>query len=253
MGSRISFILSVLTRYLPKTVVRKEKNLLGGKDEATIEEEEEVRGQLTVWLRCFVNIPLQVVPDVIVSHWHKVSLPTYCVWSVAESGPYDQNLTLALVSDNTVIPYNQIPPVVHERQSYLNLTCALSDENLSIDVRLVQGQRDSTGTAGYYLPIIFPNEFWNLRSQYIEINSTTPILPLQIVFQPMSYFKFQIFASMTHGFNEAAKQQGGVGNAETDEIKRMLVETNPYFLALTALVSMLHVLSVICLVYGRSD
>ena len=47
---------------------------------------------------------------------------------------------------------------------------------------------------------------------------------------------------MTAGFAEAAKQQGATGSAELDEIKRMLVETNPWFLALTALVSILHVL-----------
>lgn len=177
--------------------------------------------------------------------------PTLAFCPVIKLGPRGQNLTLALVSDNTVIPYNQIPPVVHERQSVQTWLALSSDEKLFPDVHLVQGQRDSTGTAGYYLPIVFPNEFWNLRSQYIEINSTTTILPLQIVFQPMSYFKFQLFTSMTHGFNEASKQQGGAGNAEIDEIKRMLVETNPYFLALTALVSMLHVLWVICLVYIR--
>lgn len=57
----------------------------------------------------------------------------------------------------------------------------------------------------------------------------------------MSWMKYQVFASMTHGFAEAAKQQGG-GNAEIDEIKRMLLETNPWFLALTGIVSLLHVL-----------
>jgi hypothetical protein len=59
----------------------------------------------------------------------------------------------------------------------------------------------------------------------------------------MSWMKFQMFASMTHGFNEAAKQQGQ-SNAEFDEIKRMLLETNPWFLGLTALVSILHVVYV---------
>ena len=57
----------------------------------------------------------------------------------------------------------------------------------------------------------------------------------------MSYFKFQMLASLGFGFNGAAKQQGGAGTAEIDEIKRMLVETNPYFLLLTAPVSVLHV------------
>lgn len=50
---------------------------------------------------------------------------------------------------------------------------------------------------------------------------------------------------MTHGFNEAAKQQGQSSGAEIDEVKRMLLETNPWFLGLTAFVSILHVLWVL--------
>ena len=80
--------------------------------------------------------------------------------------------------------------------------------------------RDQTGTKGIYKPIIFPNDFWHLRSQYFEVNETTPRVPLRVEFQPMSYFKFQMFASLGFGFNEAAKQQGGAGTAEIDEIKR---------------------------------
>ena len=113
----------------------------------------------------------------------------------------------------------------------------------STDVNILP-DRDETGTKGFYKPIIFPNDFWHLRSQYVEINATTSVLPLQVTFQPISYWKFQLFATMTASFAEAAKQQGSTGNAELDEIKRMLVETNPYFLALTALVSVLHVLYV---------
>ena len=109
------------------------------------------------------------------------------------------------------------------------------------DVHLVPDKRDDTGSKGFYKPIVFPNQFWHLRSQYIQINETTPTLPLQITLQPMSYFKFQVFASMTHGFNEAAKSQGSAAGGELDEVKRMLIETNPWFLGLTALVSMLHV------------
>ncbi|KAJ3559212.1 hypothetical protein NM688_g478 [Phlebia brevispora] len=138
--------------------------------------------------------------DVIVSHWHK-------------------NLTIALVSDQPAIPISQLPPPVMQYVALLP-------------------ERDATGTTGFYRPIIFPNDFWHLRSQYTEINTTTPTLPLQITFQPMTYWKFQLFATMTASFAEAAKQQG---SAELDEVKRMLVETNPWFLGLTGLVSVLHV------------
>lgn len=113
---------------------------------------------------------------------------------------------------------------------------------LSADVHLVPDVRDPTDPSkGFYKPIVFPNEFWQLRQHYVEVNSSTTELPLQIVFQPMGLIKFQAFASMTHGFSEAAKQQGNGASGEIDEVKRMLLETNPWFLALTGLVSMLHV------------
>ncbi|KAK0499647.1 cleft lip and palate associated transmembrane protein [Armillaria luteobubalina] len=143
--------------------------------------------------------------DVIVPHWHS-------------------NITLALISDAAALPYSSLPPPILEH------------------IHLVPDARDETGTKGLYKPIIFPNEFWHLRSHYVEINSTTKALPVQVVFQPMSYMKFQIFATMTQGFKDAEKQQGSTGSAEIDEVKRMLLETNPWFLGLTGLVSVLHVL-----------
>ena len=60
----------------------------------------------------------------------------------------------------------------------------------------------------------------------------------------MSYFKFQMFASLTFGFQEAIKKQGSGSASEFDEVKRMLVETNPWFLGLTGVVSVLHVVLV---------
>ncbi|KAI0700790.1 cleft lip and palate transmembrane protein 1-domain-containing protein [Cytidiella melzeri] len=178
----------LLTKYLPKAKVRKEKNLLGGSvdDHAGDAEEEDTQD------------------DVIVSHWHK-------------------NLTLTLISDGVAIPIKQVTPQTSQYMTILP-------------------ERDETGTKGFYMPIIFPNEFWQLRSQFIEINTTTPTLPLRVTFQPLSYWKFTIFASMTASFNEAAKQQKSASMGEVDEIKRMLLETNPWFLGLTALVSVLHVL-----------
>ncbi|KAH9965903.1 cleft lip and palate transmembrane protein 1-domain-containing protein [Russula dissimulans] len=185
MNDSVHYARKLLTRYLPRPKTRKERNLLQDSVDITdVQEEPEV-------------------PDTIISYWH-------------------QNFTLALVSDDTVLQYAQLPPPILEH------------------IDLVPEQRDETGRKGYYNPIIFPNEFWHLRSQYTQINDTTPTVPLRVVFQPMSYFKFQVFASMTSSFQEAIKQKGGGSAAEFDEVKRMLVETNPWFLALTGVVSVLH-------------
>ena len=73
------------------------------------------------------------------------------------------------------------------------------------------------------------------------INQTTPTLPLRINFYPISTLKFQLYTSMGHGFEEASnKGQGG----EMDEFKRVLIETNPWLLFVTAAVTLLHMLYV---------
>ncbi|KAL1748533.1 cleft lip and palate transmembrane protein 1-domain-containing protein [Schizophyllum fasciatum] len=143
-------------------------------------------------------------PEVIVPHWHA-------------------NHTLAIVSDAPTINTAQLPPPAAQHIAWAPY-------------------KDADGrTAIRYKPIVFFNEFWHLKTHYTELNATTQVVPLQVVFQPMSYLKFQMFTTMTASFNEAAQKQGG-GGAEFDEIKRMLLETNPYFLALTAFVTVLHML-----------
>ena len=54
-------------------------------------------------------------------------------------------------------------------------------------------------------------------------------------------WKFNMYAM----FDESMKQQanspmGGMSSSEMDELKRTLMETNPYLLATTAAVSLLH-------------
>lgn len=46
-----------------------------------------------------------------------------------------------------------------------------------------------------YLPIVFINDYWNLQREYFPINETTPILDLHLTFQPLSMFKWQLYAA----------------------------------------------------------
>ncbi|SJL16473.1 uncharacterized protein ARMOST_19999 [Armillaria ostoyae] len=54
---------------------------------------------------------------------------------------------------------------------------------------------------------------------------------------------------MTQGFKDAEKQQGSAANTEIDEVKQMLLEMNPWFLGLTSLVSVPHVLTIVTNVF----
>jgi hypothetical protein len=128
------------------------------------------------------------------------------------------NLTLNLVSDNQKIQ-TQMPPVLAEH------------------VRMIPS---SNPQSAFYFPILLPNDFWHLQSHYQPLLLANASIPLRVNFYPISQLKFQAYASMTHSFQQAAKQQGSAGAAELDELKRMLVETNPILLTVTAIVSVLH-------------
>lgn len=56
---------------------------------------------------------------------------------------------------------------------------------------------------------------------------------------PLSQMKFQMYAAMDIGTKKQTGMLGSTGG-ELDEVKRMLIETNPYLLALTVIVSCLH-------------
>jgi hypothetical protein len=105
-----------------------------------------------------------------------------------------------------------------------------------------------TSETPYYYPIIFHNAFWHLQSSYEPLTSHNETLPLHITLSSLSYFKFQFYAVMSASFEQAQKQgaEGGgagasAGAAELDELKRMLLETNPILLVTTFVVSVLHV------------
>lgn len=142
--------------------------------------------------------------DIIISHWHP-------------------NLTINLVVDQTNWVDGSIPQPLDEY------------------VQFVDGGRT-------YLPIVFLNDYWNMLRDYQPINETTPELDLTLTFQPLSMFKWQLYAAQAMKQKWTSNIFGDLmssgGNEETDEdqdsLKETLLETNPYLLGLTILISILH-------------
>ncbi|KAH7105385.1 cleft lip and palate transmembrane 1 [Auriculariales sp. MPI-PUGE-AT-0066] len=132
---------------------------------------------------------------------------------------WSPNVTLNIISDSISLPWASMSGPVMQ------------------NIRLVPNKRDDTGTIAYFYPIVYSNDFWRMSTDYAEINATTTVVPLRITMQPLAHWKFQIFAQMSYGFEEQAKKGQG---SEIDDLKYMLLETNPWYLGLTALVSILH-------------
>lgn len=74
---------------------------------------------------------------------------------------FHPNLTLDIVNNADVIGFNALPPPLR-RHVVLEAT----------------GARDSTGKNGWYYPIVFVNEFWQLKDHMIELNSTVKYVSL---------------------------------------------------------------------------
>lgn len=145
---------------------------------------------------------------------------------------YHPNFTLSFVPDSGVMSYPQIQPAARQ---WLTLETT--------------GARDDSGQNGWYYPITYLNTFWQLRTHMIELNDTVKTLPLRIEVNNLANWKFNIYASVDE--NVKANQRnaanggpvagGGDGN-EFEKMKEILLDTNIYLLATTAIVSLFHML-----------
>ncbi|CAL1530511.1 unnamed protein product [Lymnaea stagnalis] len=93
-----------------------------------------------------------------------------------------------------------------------------------------------------YYPVIYLNDYWNLNVDYTPINDTTKILNLTLTYSPMSLFKWQMYAAqgMRNKWASMLGSDGGDEEEDQDSLKVAFLETSPYLLALTIVVSILH-------------
>lgn len=98
-----------------------------------------------------------------------------------------------------------------------------------------------SGTDGYYLPLLFINDWWTLNEHMTPVNASTPVLPLRIIYDTMGIWKFRIQSQLTTGFSMHTSM-GLAEDGDMEDIKHLLTETNPYVLGGMMLVSMLHMI-----------
>ncbi|TMW61070.1 hypothetical protein Poli38472_014531 [Pythium oligandrum] len=93
--------------------------------------------------------------------------------------------------------------------------------------------------AGKYLPVLYLNDFWILEEHLLPINASVSALPLEIAFYTLPVYKFALYTQMDQNFRNQ-EATGTSSRRDTDSMKRMFLETNPYLLAVTIMVSLLH-------------
>eukprot|EP00658_Telonema_sp_P-2_P007573 TRINITY_DN12831_c0_g1_i12.p1 TRINITY_DN12831_c0_g1~~TRINITY_DN12831_c0_g1_i12.p1 ORF type:complete len:419 (-),score=83.14 TRINITY_DN12831_c0_g1_i12:531-1787(-) len=96
-----------------------------------------------------------------------------------------------------------------------------------------------TGDGTRYLPALYLDALWMTRDQTIPINSSLQTLPLKISYSPIGIIKLQMQLQMEQSWKQR-EAMGLQGSSETDTLRKIMVETNPYLLGVTAVVSVLH-------------
>ncbi|KAF2550397.1 hypothetical protein F2Q68_00036828 [Brassica cretica] len=94
-------------------------------------------------------------------------------------------------------------------------------------------------STGNYYPTIYFNEFWLLRDKMIPMNETVSEVQLDLEISPISMMKWQLFQQVDQSF-QMQRSYGSMLDGESDELKRVFLEGNPYLLGITMFVSMLH-------------
>lgn len=153
----------------------------------------------------------------------EVSGPTW-------SSYYHPNFTMSFIPDSGTQNYVNMHPAIRQ---YVHLESS--------------GARDASGQNAWYYPILFVNTFWQLRDHMTELNSTVKELPLQINLNNLANWKFSLYSSIGEGAKQSQKQAASGGpmpaggdGSEFEAFKSILLDTNVYLLATTAIVTVLH-------------
>lgn len=145
---------------------------------------------------------------------------------------YHSNFTIHMIPDTGVQSYPAMQPGPREFYQ-LDQT----------------GARDASGQHGWYYPVLFTNTFWQLKKNMVELNDTVTVLPLNVKLDNLANWKFNLYASMEANIRAQAQQAaagkasptGGDGS-EMEMFKEILIDSNSYLLAITAVVSVFHMI-----------
>jgi hypothetical protein len=100
-------------------------------------------------------------------------------------------------------------------------------------------QNEINGDGWLYYPILYNSEFWISYRSLKEVNGTMKESVIEVTVEPVPMWKWQLQSGMV---DNQQKQESFTGEEDdsTDMIRTMLLETNPYLLVVTAIVSVLH-------------
>lgn len=143
---------------------------------------------------------------------------------------YHPNFTVSVIPDPGTQRYSQIAPPMKQ---WITLEQT--------------GARDASGANGWYYPIVYLNTFWQLRDHMHELNETVQEIDFHISMTNLWYYWFTMIVNLDEGAKvnavKAAEGQSVTGDgSEFEELKKVLLDSNPYLLGVTAVAAALHMI-----------
>ncbi|KAI1800456.1 cleft lip and palate transmembrane 1 [Daldinia bambusicola] len=145
---------------------------------------------------------------------------------------YHPNTSLSFISGMGVLSYPQLQPAVRQ---FVQLEAT--------------GARDGSGQNSWYYPILYVNTFWQLKSHMTLLNETVKTLPIRLDLGNLKGLYFNLMATMDFNSKQhqlqaayGAPLPGGGDGSEIEMIKEMFLDTNPYLIGVTAVVSIAHLI-----------
>ncbi|KAH9998559.1 cleft lip and palate transmembrane 1 [Xylariaceae sp. FL0662B] len=145
---------------------------------------------------------------------------------------YHPNISLAFVPDTGIVNYPNTP--LPTRQ-FMHLEST--------------GARDGSGQNSWYYPVLYVNTFWQMKSHMTVLNETVKSLPMRLDLGHMRNWQFNLMATVDFNSKQQAHQAafggslpGGGDGSEIELVKEIFLDTNPYLLGVTAVVSIAHLI-----------
>lgn len=191
-----------LTQYIVKKKEHKTRNLLAGKGEAAAAVDGEAE----------IEAEEDTSPGPIIASY------------------YHPNTSLSFIPSSGIIDYPGSAPAI---QQFIHPEAT--------------GARDGSGQNSWYYPVLFVNTFWQLKTHMTLLNDTVTELPMHLDLGNLNDWQFKLMASIEASGRESARQAafgnalpGGGDGSEIEMVKDILLDTNPYLLAVTVIVTIAH-------------
>ncbi|KAI1809411.1 cleft lip and palate transmembrane 1 [Poronia punctata] len=145
---------------------------------------------------------------------------------------YHPNTSLSFIPDTGILNYPQLAPAAKQ---FVMLEPT--------------GARDGSGQNTWYYPVLFVNQFWQMKSHMTLLNDTVKTLPLRLDLGNLRNWQFNLMATMDLNTKHQARQAAfggslpsGSDGSEVELIKEILLDTNPWLLGVTVVVSIAHLI-----------